>query len=166
MAPSQRPTQKAPTSAAAAQLNQAVALHQAGRLDEAEALYRQVVQQVPGQFDATHLMGVIALQRGDLADAEKLIAQALVSRPRDASALNNLGTALMRARRLDEAREQFERAAKAQPAYVDAQSNLGNVLRQMGRIAESVAPAAAAAVKISIASPCPVSSSHTLIRSA
>ena len=140
MLPPQRPTQKAPPSAAAAQLNQAVAQHQAGRLDEAESLYRQVLQQAPGHFDATHLLGVVALQRGDLAAAEKLIAQALVAKPRDASALNNLGTTLLRARRLDEAREQFERAAKAQPAFVDAQSNLGNVLRQMGRIAESLAP--------------------------
>jgi len=140
MLPPQRPTQKAPPSAAAAQLNQAVALHQAGRLDEAEALYRQVVQQVPGQFDATHLLGVIALQRGDLAAAESLIVQALVAKPRDAGALNNLGTALMRAQRLDEAREQFERAVKAQPTFADAQSNLGNVLRQMGRAADSVVP--------------------------
>ncbi|MCK9685502.1 tetratricopeptide repeat protein [Scleromatobacter humisilvae] len=135
-----RPNQKGPTSAGAAQLNQAVALHQAGRLDEAEALYRQVVAQAPGHFDATHLLGVIALQRGDLAAAETLISQALASRPKDATALNNLGTTLLRARRLDEAREQFERAAKAQPAHVDAQSNLGNVLRQLGRIAESVVP--------------------------
>ncbi len=127
-------------SPAVAQLNQAVALHQAGRLDEAEPLYRQVIQQLPGHFDATHLLGVIALQRGDLAGAEKLIAQALASKPKDAPALNNLGTTLLRARRLPEAHEQFERAAKAQPGFVDAQSNLGNVLRQLGRVAESVAP--------------------------
>jgi predicted O-linked N-acetylglucosamine transferase (SPINDLY family) len=138
--PPPRPSQKAPPSAALAQLNQAVALHQAGRLDEAESLYRQIAQQAPGHFDATHLLGVIALQRGDLATAETLIGQALATRPRDAAALNNLGTVLLRARRLDEAREQFERATKAQPAHVDAQSNLGNVLRQLGRVAESVAP--------------------------
>jgi protein O-GlcNAc transferase len=140
MAAPPRPAQKGAASAAASQLNQAVALHQAGRLDEAESLYRQIVKQVPGQFDATHLLGVIALQRGDLANAEALIGQALASRPKDAAALNNLGTTLLRARRLDEAREQFERATKAQPAHVDAQSNLGNVLRQLGRVAESVAP--------------------------
>jgi len=132
------PPQKA--SPATALLNQAVAQHQAGNLDEAGALYRQVLQQVPGQFDATHLLGVVALQRGDLTTAEKLIVQALAVKPRDPAALNNLGTALMRAKRLDAAREQFERAAKAQPGFVGAQSNLGSVLRQLGRIADSVAP--------------------------
>ena len=127
-------------SAATARLNQAVAQHQAGRLDEAAALYRQVLELAPGQFDATHLLGVVALQRGDLSAAENQISQALASKPRDPAALNNLGTVLLRARRLEEARENFKRAAKAQPTFVDAQSNLGNVLRQLGRVAESVAP--------------------------
>ena len=134
------PPQKVAPSPAAAALNQAVALHQAGRLDEAAAAYDRVLQLAPGQFDATHLTGVVALQRGDLATAETLIAQALASKPKDTAALNNLGTVLLRAGRLEEARVQFERAAKAQPQFVDAQSNLGNVLRQLGRVAESVAP--------------------------
>ena len=133
------PPQKMP-AAAAALLNQAIAHHQAGRLDEAAPLYRQITQQTPGHFDATHLLGVISLQRGDLATAETLIAQALASKPKDPAALNNLGTAFLRGKRLDAAREQFERAVKAQPGFVDAQSNLGNVLRQLGRVAESVAP--------------------------
>ena len=133
------PPQKTPVVATAL-LNQAVAHHQAGRLDEAAALYRQIAQEAPGHFDATHLLGVISLQRGDLATAETLIAQALSGKPKDAAALNNLGTVFLRAKRLDAAREQFERAVKAQPGFVDAQSNLGNVLRQLGRVAESVAP--------------------------
>ncbi len=138
MAPPPRAPQKA--SPAAMLLNQAVAHHQAGRLDEAVTLYREIVEETPGHFDAVHLLGVIALQRGDLATAERLITQALTVKPKEAAALNNLGTTLLRGHRLAEAREQFERAVKAQPAFVDAQSNLGNALRQLGRIAESVAP--------------------------
>ena len=132
--------QKAPPSAAAALLNQAVALHQAGRQDEAAAGYRKVLELAPGQFDATHLLGVIALQQGELADAEVLIRQALAARPKDPAALNNLGTTLLNGGRLDEAREQFERAVKAQPGNADAQANLGRTLRQLGRAADAVAP--------------------------
>ena len=131
------PTQKSP---AGALLNQSLAHHQAGRLDEAAAGYRQIMQLTPGHFDATHLLGVVELQRGDLVAAETLIGQALASKPKDPAALNNLGTVFLRAKRLDAAREQFELAVKAQPGFVDAQSNLGNVLRQLGRVAESVAP--------------------------
>jgi len=135
-----RPSTHAAPSQTTALLNQAVQLHQAGRLDEAAERYAQVLAQAPGQFDATHLLGVISLQRGDLEDAEQGIRRALATKPKDASALNNLGTVLLRANRLEEARDQFERAGKAQPNFADAHSNLGNVLRQMGRVAESVAP--------------------------
>ncbi len=135
-----RPPVPRNSAPAPALLDQAVALHQAGRLDDATALYQQIVARTPGHFDATHLLGVVALQRGDLAGAERLITQALTVKPKDAAALNNLGTTVLRARRLDEARALFERAVKAQPAHVDALSNLGRVLRELGRFAESVAP--------------------------
>ena len=134
------PHQPPRESHAVTMLRQGVALQQAGRLDEAAALYARVLEEVPRQFDAMHLLGVIALQRGDLATAEHQIGAALLFKPTDAIALNNLGTVMLRTRRLDEAREHFARAAKALPAFVDAQCNLGSVLRQMGRIAESVAP--------------------------
>ena len=127
-------------SHAVTMLRQGVALQQAGRLDEAAALYARVLEEFPRQFEATHLTGVIALQRGDLATAERQIGEALQYKPTDAVALNNFGMVMLRTRRLDEALAHFERAAKAAPAFVDAQFNLGNVLRRMGRIAESVAP--------------------------
>ena len=117
-----------------------MALHQAGRLDDAAVGYQRVLQAAPGHFDATRLSGVVALQRGDLATAEKLISQALATKPKDAGARNNLGTTLLRAGRLEDALAQFERAAKAQPQHVDAQTNLGTVLRRLGRVAEAVAP--------------------------
>lgn len=44
-------------------LSTAVAHHGAGRLDEAEAIYAAILEQVPDQIDALHLMGVLTLQR-------------------------------------------------------------------------------------------------------
>ncbi|MEA1652981.1 hypothetical protein UAJ10_28695 [Nitrospirillum sp. BR 11164] len=44
-------------------LSTAVAHHEAGRLDDAEALYAAILEQVPDQIDALHLMGVLILQR-------------------------------------------------------------------------------------------------------
>jgi hypothetical protein len=34
-------------------------LHQGGWLDQAEALYREILKVSPGHFDALHLLGVI-----------------------------------------------------------------------------------------------------------
>ena len=53
-----------PRPDASEQLKRAVALHQSGKLSEAEALYRSVLDQRPDDFDALHLIGVIHYQRG------------------------------------------------------------------------------------------------------
>ena len=60
-------------------LKNAVACHNAGNLQEAEQVYRQVLDQVPDHPDATHFMGVLAYNAGenDLAIAylKKAFAQ-------------------------------------------------------------------------------------------
>ena len=42
----------------------AVQHHQAGRLSQAEQLYRQILAQMPNHPDALHLLGVVAHQAG------------------------------------------------------------------------------------------------------
>jgi protein O-GlcNAc transferase len=131
-----------PTEASAGHLllGQAVALHQAGRMAEATELYEKIIAQVPNHFDATHLLGVIALQEGRLEQAESLIASALRINPKDTAALNNLGTVYLRNRQLELACDQFERAVKLQPNSSSALTNLGTVLRQLGRPREALVP--------------------------
>ena len=46
-------------------LQEALALHKRGALAEAERRYRQLLEREPRQFDALHLLGVLARQRGD-----------------------------------------------------------------------------------------------------
>jgi predicted O-linked N-acetylglucosamine transferase (SPINDLY family) len=138
--PPPRIPSRQPATAFAGPLQQAVALHQSGRLDEAAALYKEVLKQAPGHFDAVHLLGVVALQQGRLDEAETRLRSALEIQPANAPANNNLGTTLMRAGRLDEARTAFEKAVKSKPGDTDALINLGTVLRRLGRPGESVAP--------------------------
>ena len=47
-------------------LQQAVPLQQAGRFDEAEKLYDQMLALEPANYAALHLMGVLRLQQGRL----------------------------------------------------------------------------------------------------
>ena len=61
------------TDAIATLLQSAVTHHQAGRLQEAEALYAQALRHDPGHPDALHLTGLIAQQKGDSARAIALI---------------------------------------------------------------------------------------------
>jgi len=114
-------------------LRQAVALHQQGSLAAAQALYRQVLELAPRQFDALHLLGVIARQHGDAAAAIDLIAQALAVDPGQAKAHANLGVALLDAGRAADALASHEQAIALQPDYAMAWSNRGNALRRLQR---------------------------------
>src|SRR5579863_5092219 len=121
-------------------LPQAVALHQAGHTAEAAKIYKQILAQVPRHFDATHLLGVIALQGERLDQAEHLITLALEINPNDAAALSNLGTVHLRSGQLERACSDYEKAVKLQPNSFDALANLGTVMRQVGRNREALMP--------------------------
>jgi predicted TPR repeat methyltransferase len=125
-------------SLAASFLQQAVELHQQGRLEPAQALYRQVLELNPRQFDALHLLGVIARQQGDTATAISLISQAIAVDGAQANAHCNLGVALLDAGRVEDALASHERAIERNPAYALAWSNRGNALRKLGRLDEAL----------------------------
>ena len=59
----------------------AIGHHRAGRLAEAERLYRQILSQQPGHADALHLLGVIAQQVGQYDVAVELIGRAVAVQP-------------------------------------------------------------------------------------
>lgn len=57
-------------------IQQAIALHQNGRLQDAEQLYVKILQEQHDNFDALHLLGVLMHQRGRSQEALDLIAKA------------------------------------------------------------------------------------------
>jgi predicted O-linked N-acetylglucosamine transferase (SPINDLY family) len=117
----------------------ALAHHQAGRLPEAEKLYKQILANEPAHFDATHLLGVVALQRGQNDIAVDLINRAITLRPGSAQAYSNLGNALKGKGQLDEAVAAYRRAIALIPGFAEAHSNLGNALREQGQLDEAIA---------------------------
>ena len=86
---------------------------QAGHLQQAEALYRQILQVDPRHVEAIHLTGVIAIQVGKNDVAISYIQEALRLNPSFAAAHNNLGTALMALRKHTEALASFQQALRA-----------------------------------------------------
>ncbi|KAA0679952.1 tetratricopeptide repeat protein [Roseomonas genomospecies 6] len=121
-----------------APLRQAAALHQAGRLAEAEPLYTAALAALPGHPDALHLYGVLCAQTGRSARAVELIGAA-IARKADSGAYHaNLARALRAEGRLAEAAASLRRAIALQPG-ADSYFSLGNVLKQMGHTAEALA---------------------------
>src|SRR3978361_177007 len=103
-------------------IDQAAELHRKGQRDEAEALYRRVLDVTPEQFDAQHLLGGLLHQRGRHADGLALIDAALAQHVTP-EALSNRGVVLHSLGRLDEALASFDRALALRPDYADAQMN-------------------------------------------
>jgi protein O-GlcNAc transferase len=129
----------APAASAHALMAQAQALHHAGRLAQAEPVYREVLRRAPRHFDALHGLGMLALQAGHAQAGADLIAQALQVEPDDADAHANLGYALHTLGRHDDALASLERALARRPDLVEALNNRGNTLGALGRHEEAIA---------------------------
>ncbi|MCK6449394.1 MAG: tetratricopeptide repeat protein [Alphaproteobacteria bacterium] len=114
-------------------LKRAIGLHQAGRLAEAETLYKAILDAAPGHFDALHLLGVIASQTGRHAEAERLIGRALGVRPDVAPAQYNRGNALLELGRYAEALACYDKAIALKPDYPEALYHRGNALLALDR---------------------------------
>jgi predicted O-linked N-acetylglucosamine transferase (SPINDLY family) len=112
-------------------LDHAISLHQAGRLNEAEALYRRILEKNPNHPDALHLLGVAAHQQGKGALARELIERAITLRPGMAVFHSNLGEVLRGAGNLAAAAASYQQAIEHDPAFAGAWANLGLVLHQL-----------------------------------
>jgi tetratricopeptide (TPR) repeat protein len=120
-------------------VEQALALHRQGRLDEAERIYGRVLKASPGHFDALHLCAMLKLQRGKAGEAYRLIGAALRIDPRSADALSNAGLVLSALKRDEEALASFEKALSLSPDHVEALNNRGLALLETGRAEEALA---------------------------
>jgi tetratricopeptide (TPR) repeat protein len=120
-------------------LAEAFALHQAGRLAEAENAYNQVLAKHPDHFDSLHLLGIVFHQRGDHARALRHIDLALKINPNHIVALNNRGIACRELKRFEEALASYDRALELWPGYADALLGRGHALKQLKRFEEALA---------------------------
>jgi protein O-GlcNAc transferase len=137
--PQGRPAAAPPISSALMALfGQAVALHQAGRLLEAEPLYRRVLEAQPRHFDSLHLLGVIHYQQRQYREAVRLIDAALAINPAVAAAHNNRGNALKDLGETAQALASLDRAIALKPDYAEAFYNRANLLRELDRFDEAV----------------------------
>ncbi len=113
-------------------LASALALHQAGRLDDAEAGYLAVLAGNSSNTDALHLLSVLYLQRGLAEQALPIIERVLELAPDAADAHGNKGSALQALERFDEAILAFRIAIQYAPETAHHHYNLGNSLRAAG----------------------------------
>jgi protein O-GlcNAc transferase len=121
-----------------ASFGQALALHQAGRLTEAEPIYRRVLEVDPTHFDSLHLLGVLHYQQGRHDHAVRQIGAALQVNPNAAAAHNNFGAALTELRRFEEAAASYGKAIRLKPNYAEAYYNRGNALKELSQHEDAI----------------------------
>ena len=119
-------------------LQTAIAHHQAGRLADAEAIYRDVLARFPQHPDALHFLGLLAHHRGHNEVAVDLMNQALRVAPRHAPCHGNLGNALLALGQLDAAITSYRRALTLERNFAEAHLNLGIALEAKGLLDEAV----------------------------
>ena len=108
-----------------------------GRLNEAEASYRRVLEISPDYAEAHYNLGIILRDVGRLDEAEASYRHAIEIKPGYAEAHNNLGVTLHDVGRLGEAEEYYRRALELKPDYAEAHNNLGNTLLDLSRLEEA-----------------------------
>jgi predicted O-linked N-acetylglucosamine transferase (SPINDLY family) len=118
-------------------MQQAVQLHQAGRFDDAERVYRQVLHHDPRDVDALHLLGVLSHQRGRDTEAVELIHRAVTIQPKP-EFLVNLSNSYRALGESAKAVEAGRRAVQMAPQIPEAWNNYAMALKDARRLPEVV----------------------------
>lgn len=105
---------------------------------ECEHLCRLVLNAQAGNFDALHLLGVVALNTGRPSEAVDLLQQATAVLPGHAEARNNLGAAFLRMGRVEDALASHDDAIHLRSDYADAHNNRCVALHDLMRFGEAV----------------------------
>lgn len=112
--------------------------HRAGRLSEAERIYREIHRSCPPRRDVVHLLGLVSHQLGKAPTAIEMLRLATELDPDHADAHNDLGNVLQEAGRLDLAEQAYRRAIAANSRHAKAHGNLGIVLKGKGLLDQAI----------------------------
>lgn len=133
----------APTPAAAPAddpdelMRRAFALHEAGSISGAQALYRAILLLDPGYADAHYLLGRIEQDQGRNEEAIGHLRDALRANNKEPQFHRTLGEVFFTLGHWDEAIAYFHNVVELDPSNFECWTNLGVACEKLGRIAEA-----------------------------
>jgi protein O-GlcNAc transferase len=119
-------------------LQEGLALHRRGAVDEAAARYTDVLRADPANADALYYLALISCQHGRFEEGAELARKSLDSDPKQARSHVILGRAWHALGRSDDALASFDRAIALAPELAPAHANRADVLSKIGRNAEAL----------------------------
>ncbi len=120
-------------------LAQAAEFHQAGKLEDAERIYRQILQRDPKHVEALRLLALIAFNYEHYGQAEQLLKRAVDIAPDYLAGWIDLSRAQLERLDLPAAAASIERAALLNPRSSIVQVHVANVQARSGRHEEAIA---------------------------
>ena len=120
-------------------LSEAITKHNQGDIARAEVGYRNVLKTDPQNFDAMHMLAVVAYQTEQIDDSIGLFNKARGLQPTNAALLVNFGAALRKAKRLEDAIELYDQALKIDPRLSAALFNKAQCLYDLKKFEEAAA---------------------------
>jgi Flp pilus assembly protein TadD len=108
--------------------------HKAGKLDQAEELYRQAIASDPTNSDAIQLLGVICMQKGRFGPGEALIREAISIHPEVPDYYRNLAEALVQTRQWNQAIASFRQLLAFEPANDAVFFRVGTMMAEHGQM--------------------------------
>ena len=110
----------------------ALSLHEAGRLDEAECMYRQILETAPEHPVVLNLLGLIAQNKGLQDEAVSLFLRAISENPQEVSYRYNLAFSYKLLKRYREALEAFTSVLKLNSNIKEAHNEIGLIYQHLG----------------------------------
>lgn len=119
-------------------LRTALSAHGAGRLDEAETLYRDILSKKPKDAVALHHLGIVQYQKRNFDAAVELISKSIAVHRSYPEAFNNLGNVLRDQGKVAEAIVAHRQALRLKALYPEAYNNLGSDFLAQANLDEAI----------------------------
>lgn len=119
-------------------LTAAVGHHQAGRVEEAEPIYRKVLAARPDNVDALHLLGVLLANRGNMTEGLPLLEKAARLLPGFVENIRDLGYVYGQLGRSQDALNCYARVLQANPRDAGVRADVSTTLFSIGRHKEAL----------------------------
>jgi Tfp pilus assembly protein PilF len=119
-------------------LRRAIQAQEQDEIEQAEAIYRQVLEKNPDNTTARNRLARICLASGRCDEALENYQKLLRLLPNQAALLNDKGIALTELGKLSEAISSFKQALNRNPHYGDVYNNLGLALAKEGLLEEAI----------------------------
>ena len=116
----------------------ALSLHHAGKLADAEGLYKTLLDYFPNQIEIITTLGIVLLQQGRSEAGFQQLKKSLSLNPNQPAALYNMAVELQKLTRLGEALACYNQTLRLNPNDINALINRGNTLKDLKKYKEAI----------------------------